>query len=278
MASVTVEPILGTPDSAGITITGLGVGDSVLTVWRTADKVRKPVQGERRIVMNDAGYVVDHFAPLGRAVTYEVEVLSGPLGASRTSAAPVVVPSTTGWLSDALVPQNSVPLVGSRTDNRDIYLRSQALASLERAAEVSLYKVMGDSEPMALFGERMAAQGVDTSVGTRSAEENAKLEDLLGSSAQLVFRPLPGWGDLGLEGTMYLANATYRRIPVNVAMGGNLTWWELKSDQVAAPTIRVLTGTFTYGDVEILMSTYQQKQDLMAGKSYLDDLKNPLGG
>jgi hypothetical protein len=190
----------------------------------------------------------------------------------------VVVPSATGWLSDALVPQMSVPLVGTRTDNNDIYLRGDALAALERSAEVSMYKIMGDSEPMALFGERMASKGIDTSVGTRSAEENARLEDLLSSTAQLVFRPLPEWGDVGLQGTMYLANATYRRIDMNRRMGGNLTWWELKSDQVAAPTIRVLTGTFTYGDVELLMTTYQQKQDLMAGKTYLDDLKNPLGG
>jgi hypothetical protein len=278
MVAVTVEALMGIPDGAGITITDLGVGNSVVTLWQLSEKLRKPVQGHRRVVMNDASYVVDHFPPLGRDVTYEVEVLSGPLGPSRTTSAPAVVPSTTGWLSDALVPQNSVPLVGTRTDNNDIYLRGEALAALERSAEVSMYKIMGDSEPMALFGERMAAKGIDTSVGTRSAEENARLEDLLSSTGQLVFRPLPEWGDIGLQGTMYLANATYRRIDVNRRMGGDLTWWELKSDQVAAPTIRVLTGTFTYGDVELLMTTYQQKQDAMAGKTYLDDLKNPLGG
>jgi len=261
MVTVTVDALMGTPDSAGVTITGLGVGESLLTVWRTADGIRKPVQGERRIVMNDAGYVVDHFPPLGRNVTYEVEVLSGPLGPSRTTAAPVLVPSVTGWLSDALVPQNSVPLVGAPWSNRDIYLRGEAMAELEFQADISMYKVMGSNEPMALFGERMAANSVDTSVGIRSAEQNAKLHDLLRSTAQLVFRPLPEWGDLGLDGVMYLANATATRMDVNKRMGGELTWWELKSPQVAAPAIRVLTGTFTYGDVEIMMSTYQQKQD-----------------
>lgn len=278
MVAIFAEPVLGTPDGAGVTITGLGVGASVVTIWRTAGNNRKAVQGERRVVMNDAGYVVDHFAPLGRPVTYEVEVLSGPGGPARATAGPVVVPATTGWLSDALVPQNSVPLVGQRFSNSDVYLRGEAMAQLEYQAGISMYQVMGSSEPMALFGQRLAAAGVDTSVGTRSAEQNARLQDLLRSTAQLVFRPLPEWGDLGLEGTMYLANATARRIDVNKRMGGDLTWWELKSDQVAAPAIRVLTGTFTYGDVEIMMSTYQQKQDLMAGKKYLDDLKNPLGG
>jgi hypothetical protein len=278
MVEIMAEPVLGTPDGAGITITGLGVGSSVVTVWRTAGNNRKSVQGERRVIMNDAGYVVDHFAPLGRPVTYEVEVLAGPLGPARATAQPITVPARTGWLSDALVPQNSVPLVGERWNNSDIYLRGEAMAQLEYQAGISMYQIMGNPEPMALFGQRLAATGVDTSVGTRSAEENARLQDLLRSTAQLVFRPLPEWGDLGLEGTMYLANATARRIDVNKRMGGDLTWWELKSDQVAAPAIRVLTGTFTYGDVEIMMSTYQQKQDLMAGKKYLDDLKNPLGG
>ncbi|MCT9624280.1 hypothetical protein HWD94_03970 [Pseudarthrobacter equi] len=272
------EPLLGTPDGAGITITGLGVGPSVVTIWRTADNNRKTVQGERRVIMNDAGYLVDHFAPLGRDVTYELEVLSGPLGPTRALAAPIMVPSTTGWLSDALVPQNSVPLVGRRTSKGDVYLQGEALAALEYQSDISLYQVMGNSEPMALFGPRMAASGVDTSVGTRSEAENARLQDLLRSTAQLVFRPLPEWGDLGLEGTMYLANPTARRVDVNRRHGGEVTWWELKSAQVAAPAIRVLTGTFSYGDVEIMLSTYQQKQDLMAGKKYLDDLKNPLGG
>jgi len=278
MVTVIAEALMGTPDGAGVTITGLGVGDSVVTLWRTADGIRKDVQGERRVVMNDAGYIVDHFPPLGRNVTYELEVISGPLGPSRTTADPVLIPSVTGWLGDALVPQNSVPLVWRRGSNGDIYFQGEALAQLEYSADVSLYKVMGAREPMALFGERMAANGVDTSVGTRSAEENAKLVDLLRSTAQLVFRPLPEWGDIGLEGTMYLANPTFRRVDVNRRFGGEVTWWELKSDQVAAPTIRVLTGTFTYGDIELLMSTYQQKQDLMAGKTYLDDLKHPLGG
>jgi hypothetical protein len=141
-----------------------------------------------------------------------------------------------------------------------------------------MFKIMGSRKPMALFGQRMAAQGIDTSVGVRSIEENAALQALLDSTAQLVFRPLPEWGDLGLEGTLYLANASYRRTPVNVLIGGKLTWWDLVSDVVEAPRIKVLTGAYTYGDVAILMATYQQKQDLMAGKTYLDDLKNPIGG
>ena len=279
MPAVTVEALMDAPtDRSGITITGLGVGDSTVTLWRLADDTRSALPGYRRVLMNDAAYVVDHHCPVGRDVRYELEVLTGPAGASRTTSAPVFLPSVTGWISDALVPQSSIPVVGERRNDGDIYLRSPALSALEHSADVSLFKVMGSRKPMALFGQRMAEQGLDTSLGIRSAEQNTRLKALLDSTAQLVFRPLPEWGDLGLEGTMYLANATYKRTPVNVMMGGRLTWWDLQSDVVDAPAIKVLTGTFTYGDVAMLMSTYQQKQDLMAGKTYLDDLKNPIGG
>jgi hypothetical protein len=279
MVAVTAEALMDAPcDRAGITITGLGIGNSVLTLWQIADGIRNEVSGYRRVVMNDATFITDYYCPLGRPVTYEVEVLSGPLGASRTVSAPVTLPSTTGWLMDALVPQTAVPVMGDRRNNGDIYLRGEALASLEYSADISIFKIMGTPKPMALFGERMAEMGLDTSLGTRSAEQNARLKKLLKSTAQLVFRPLPEWGGLDLEGTLHLANAKARQVPVDVLIGGQITWWDLVSDVVSAPAIKVLTATFTYGDVQILMDTYQQKQDLMAGKTYLDDLKNPIGG
>ena len=263
-------------DRAGITITGLGIGDSVVTLWRLADGERNPVRGARRATMRDASYVVDWDAPLGRPITYELEVISGPLGASRTSAAPLTIPSTTGFIMDALIPQTAVAVIGGDGDN-GAYLRAKALAQLEYRADIQIFEIMGSNKPMALFGQRMAEQGLDTSLGTDSAEQNARLENLMKSTAQLLFKPLPGWGKFGLSGTLFIANAVAKKIPVDVSWGGELNWWDLVSDVVGAPAIKVLTGTWTYGDVQILYTTYQQKQDAMAGKTYNDDLKNPLG-
>ncbi|MEQ4566175.1 hypothetical protein [Paenarthrobacter sp. CAP02] len=283
---VTVEAIMDAPcDRAGITITGLGIGESVVSVWQLADGERNAVPGYRRVRMNDASYLVDYYAPLQRPVSYEVEVISGPGGASRTTSAPVTIPSTTGFLMDALVPQTAVPVVGDEGRAGDFFLRSSALSELEYRADVSIFNVMGSDKPLALFGQRMAEMGLDTSLGINSAEENARLKKLLRGTGQLLFKPLPSWGDVGLSGAMSLANATAKQIPVNVAWGGDLTWWELKSDVVAAPTIKVLSATFTYGDVALLFSTYQAKQDAVAalaaaaGESptYLFDLKRPLG-
>lgn len=278
MVAVSVEALTDAPcPRAGITITGLGVGDSVVTVWRLADDTREFVPGYRRGVMNDASYLVDFYCPLGRNVRYEVEVISGPSGASRTTSVTLVLESDSGWLMDPLLPQSALPVVGQRRGDGDIYLRSPALSALEYGADVSLFNVMGSSKPMALFGQRMAESGLDISVGLRSAEQNTRLKKLLRSTSSLHFRPLPEWGDIDLEGSLFLASAMVRQTPVNTLHGGKITWWDLPTDTVQGPAIKVLTATFTYGDVAILMSTYQQKQDLMAGKTYLDDLKNPIG-
>lgn len=286
MTAVTVEELPPAPaPRVGVTITDLGIGDSIVTVWQIADGARNAIPGYRRVPMIDAAFVIDYYVPLGRPVTYEVEVLSGPDGANRTTSDPVTVASDTGWLMDPLVPQSAVPVVGERRTSGDIYLRGAALAQMEFAADASVIKIMGSKKPMALFGERMAATGLDTSMGTRSQAENAQLKDLLESTASLHFRPLPVWGDLQLDGSMFLLNPVVRKTPVNVLIGGNLTWWDMVSDVVQGPTIKVLTATFTYGDVQILFSTYQQKIDAIvaaasaAGESptYLFDLKHPIG-
>ncbi|MDF9748623.1 hypothetical protein [Arthrobacter sp. ES3-54] len=275
MVAVTVEALVDAPcPRVGVTITGLGVGDSVVSVWRSADGLREPVRGARRVSLVDSTYLIDYDAPLSRPITYEVEVISGPSGADRVTSSSVTVNSDTGWLMDPLVPQSAIPVVGGDGDDGP-YLRGEALAQLEYAADVSLISVMGSDKPMALFGQRMAARGVPLSMGTRSAEQNARLRDLLMSSALVLFRPIPGFG-IDLPGSMFVTVPSAVEAPVDVAWGGNLTWWDLKADTVAAPTLKVLTATFTYGDVALLFATYQQKQDAATG-TYLDDLKHPLG-
>jgi hypothetical protein len=278
MVAVSVEAFPGFDPCprVGITITELMVGASVVSVWRIADGARESVRGARRADMSDSDYVIDYDVPLGRKVSYEVEVIIGPQRLSRVTSNSVTVNAATGCIMDPLVPESAVPVIGGKGD--DVYLRSSALSELEYQADVQVYNIMGSSKPLALFGQRMAERNLDTSMSTRSAEQNARLEELLKSTAQLLFRPLPGWGTRTLPGSMFLANATATQLPVDVSWGGNLTRWDLKSDVVAAPTIKVMTATFTYGDVSILFETYQQKQDLMAGKTYLDDLKNPIGG
>lgn len=278
MVAVLVEALVDAPaPRVGVTVTGLGVGDSVVSLWRTADGERNPVRGARRIAMNDAAYIVDWDVPLGRAVSYEVEVISGPVGPSRTSSAAVVVESVTGWLMDPLVPQSAVPITYRYLPSGQPTFAASAMASLEYAADTQVFKILGSGRPMALFGQRMAASGVDFSLITDAAEENTRLRKLLQSTASLLVRVPASWTD-ALPGSCFAMVAKVSEAPVEAGNGGPLTLWSLSGDTVQAPVIRVLTASFTYGDVAILMSTYGQKQALMAGRTYLDDLKNPIGG
>ena len=285
MVAVTVDAVLDAPcPRAGITVTGLGVGASVVSVWRTADGERNPVRGARRTRMNDADYVVDFDVPLGRPVTYEVEVISGPSGAARVTSDPVTVDSATGWIMDPLVPQTAVPIYRGRTASGEPMFAVSAMSKLDYAAETQVFRVLGSDKPMALFGQRMAASGVDFSMITDAAEQNTRLRNLVQSSAQMLIRVPALWTN-ALPGSCFALIATASESPVDAGMGGVLSVWSLTGDTVQAPTIRVLTAEFTYGDVALLFSTYQAKQDAVvasaaaAGESptYLFDLKRPLG-
>jgi len=276
MATITTETLLDAPcPRVGITVEGLGVGDSVVSVWRTADGERHPVRGARRTTIVDAGFITDYDAPLERPVTYELEVLSGPSGPDSATSEPVTVPSATAWLMDPLVPHSAVPVLGTKDSDGSAYFRSEAMAELEYAADASMITIMGSDAPMMLFGQVMKARGIPLAMSTRSAEQNVKLKRLLQSTAQFVFRPIPGHG-WDLPGTMHIGIPSKVELPVDVSMGGSLTRWDMRADTVQAPVLKVLTATYTWGDVAIMFATYQQKQDAVTG-TYLDDLKNPFG-
>jgi len=227
--------------------------------------------------MSDASYVVDFDAPLGRPVSYEVEVVSGPSGPSRVTSSSVTVDSSTGWLMDPLIPQTAVAITRRLLDSGQPTFAVSAMAKLERASDVQVFKILGSDRPMALFGQRMAAAGVDFSLITDAAQQNTDLRNLLSSTGMLLVRVPLSWTDV-LPGSWFAAVAKVSESPIGAPHGETVTAWDLSGDTVAAPTIKVLTATFTYGDVALLTSTYQQKQDRMAGKKYLDDLKNPIGG
>ena len=277
--AVALEALLSDPcPRVGVTVTGLGTSSaSVVSVWRVADGERNPVRGARRTTMTDSSYVVDFDAPLGRPITYEVEVISGPSGASRVTSSSVTVSSDTGWITDPLVPQSAVQVSRRMVPGGEIVFAVSAMAKLDYVADAQVFKILGSDRPMALFGQRMAAAGIDFSLITNAAEQNARLANLLKSTAQLLVRVPASW-TTAIPGSCFTVVGSVSEVPVEASIGGALSSWSLTGDTVAAPTIKVLTATFTYGDVALLTSTYQQKQDRLAGKKYLDDLKNPVGG
>ena len=258
----------------GITMTGLSAGDHRVRVWRIADGERRAVERGRPVT--DSDYLIDYSPPLNRSVTYSLEVVSGPDAGSVVEPVTVTVQSATGLISDPLDPTNVIPVHVGRLPNGEPTLVSGALARLDYRMDASLLPILGSSQPVALLGQRLAASGIDFSVFTDAAEQNTALHNLLMQAGPILVRPIPSWGD-GLPGLCYTAIATVGRNRVDQHRGGVLTQWDLAGDLVAAPTNKILIALFTYDDVEALFATYDQKQLVMSGKTYLDDLKDPLG-
>jgi hypothetical protein len=259
-----------------ITLTDLTPTTNTVTIWRTADGKRQAVRGVRQRGVVSADFFTDYETPLGRAVSYEVEVTSGVNAQAPSSPATVTLNTASGCIQDPLNPSSAIPVHGTRGPNGEANLRGQAMKTFEYKADMSILPVLGSPDPVALIGQRMAASGVDMSLATRAAQEAADLRNLLQQAPLVLVRPLPVWA-AALPGLCYLASGTPVEQPVDEAWGGSLIWWELVGSLVAAPTMNVLVPLWTYGDVKALWGTYQQAQTALSGKSYLEVLKSPSG-
>lgn len=274
--SVIAKPLFDPTPRVEVTITDLTPTTNTVTLWRTADGKRQAVRGFRKRDVVTSDYVVDNETPLGRSVSYELEILSGIMAQAAATPAVTQVDAVSGAIQDPLVPGSSIPVHGTVGPNGEAYIRDQALKDLEYAIESSLIPIMGSSDPIAILGQRMSARGVDMSMSTRAAQAAADLRNLLKEVGIILVRPLPNWAS-GLPGLCYMLVSSPREQPVDEAWGGQLIRWELVGDLVAAPNMQVLVPLWSYGDVKALWATYQQAQTALSGKTYLEVTKSPTG-
>lgn len=258
-----------------VTITNLSTGTTIYNLWRTSDGVRKIVRGARNRSTVGSDAVVDYESPLGRPITYDIEVVTGTTVGLATVPATTTVTSTTWWIQDPLVPSTAQPLAVNKTDG-PLTLTAAAVKNLEYAAGVNIIPIMGSSEPVALVGTRQIASNMDFSMFTNTAQATVNLRNLIQQTAILLIRT-NGIRNDGVPGLAYLAAAKPAEQPVTAAFGGTLTAWQLQGDLVAAPTLTVLVPIWTYQNVNNLWTTYQQAQTALAAKTYLDVLKSPSG-
>lgn len=279
MAGISVIGYTDAPvPRVGITVDGLdGVGPSVVTVWRsTSGGKRRKVRGWAARVVYGSDFALDYEAPLGRLVTYDLQVVSGAV-VPATHTATVTLTTEFGYAQDPLLPLGAVSLSGERRDDRGAVLRGSAFQALEYAVGSSEAAVLGSDEPVALTGQRLAASGFDFSVVTRAAEQATALRNLLAQTPLVLIRPLPQWG--ALPDLIYTVPRVIEE-PFDVARGGSLTRWALSGSSVAPPSIQVLLALWTYDEVAALWSTYAAAQAAAsaAAATYLDDQRDPTMG
>lgn len=262
-------------DRVEVTITDLHPSTHSVTLWRTADGERNAVRNYRRVEVVGSDFFTDYEVPLKRLVNYELEVLSGVGLGGPSSEASITVNATKGWIQDPLDPTSMIPLLAD--DNvGEPTLMDSAIKQLEYTAEMSIINILGSNTPIALMSNRMKANNVPFHMSTNAAQYARNLRELLKQAPLLLIRPLPEWS-AGLPGLCYVAPPTAKELPINEAWGGTLTEWHFDTGLVAAPTMKVIVPTWTYGDWQALWTTYQQAQTALAGKTYLAVKKSPSG-
>jgi hypothetical protein len=259
-----------------ITVAGLVSSSETVNVWRTADGKRQAVRGGRRRTIVGSDAIIDYEAPLGRTLSYDLEILTGTDAGAAVPTATITVNSASWWIQDPLIPSSAIPLNVAKQDSTAPYLQASAVKALEYGAPVTLVPILGSTDPVALMGNRTIAGNVSFDMFTNLATVTTQLRNLLKQTPLLLIRT-NGTRNDGVPALAYFASAKPVEQPVTVAFGGTLTNWRLGGDLVAAPTMNVLVPIWTYGNVAALWTTYQQAQTTLAGKTYLDVLKSPSG-
>lgn len=267
--------VIATPDPCprvGVTVEGLDtVAESVITVWRSvAGEGRAAVRGLRAATVVDATYVVDFEAPLGRPVTYTLEVTAGA-DVPTILEATVTVASDTAWLQDPLDPSTAVALAVEDDGVTGVWFHANALSRLGYASPAQLAQVLGATLPTALGGRPMAAQGVPFDVWADTIEACNRVRILIGAAFPLLLRTVPAISP-PLPVLAYLRADAVEQ-PITSLMGGTATLWSLTGDLVQAPSLNLLVPTWTYEQVAALWETYADAA--AAGRTYLDWMKDP---
>lgn len=274
-----VDAMTGAPvPRVGITVDGLdGVGPSVVTVWRsTVGGVRRKVRGwdARRVFGSD--FAIDYEAPLGRLITYELQVNSGAVVPLRLTAT-AFLDVATGFIQDPLLPLGAVPVSSGVGIDQAAVLTSTAFRKLQYEIETSSVQVLGARERVATSGQRMSAAGVDFSVLTEAAEQGTELRNLFANSGLVLVRPLPSWGPL--PDLIYTVPSVTEEVTYG-EHGPTMTTWNLVGDTVRPPSIQVLVALWTYDQVAALWATYGDAQSAanLISATYLDSQRDPTMG
>lgn len=266
-------------DRVEITITDLPPTTNSITIWRTADGRRKAIRDFRNVQVVGSDFVTDYEPPLNRLVTYELEVTAGEGvdGPATTENITLTTSTAYGWIQDPLVPETAIKVYAVAGPAGEPTLLPSAISQLEYEADISVIKIMGSDEPVALLGQRMVASNVPFHFFTDAAQQATNLRNLLKQAPVLLIRPGSDWGP-SLPGQCYVAPPVPQEIPSGIIYGHEYTEWKFASSLVRAPSMKLVVPFWTYGDWQALWSTYQQAQTALSGKTYLQVKKSPATG
>lgn len=249
-----IAPGDGAP-RVGVTVTGLGLTPSVVTIETSWDggATWHRVRGAERITVVSSTFVTDFVPALNVALIYRVVVHSGAAvtGGDRGS---VTVPSRTAWAQDPLNPRGAVPIALTPT-NEGLWLLADSASSILRAQTVDVATVEGSRLPVASVGTRQAPSGIGLHLRGYAAEQGALVKGLatmLEQSGQIVLRGLPD--GLGLDAVLHVVLGDVEDQPGGGAgaLVGVRRDFVLTAQQVRPSSLRIVVPWWSYADVKAL--------------------------
>lgn len=264
-------------DRVEITVQDLQPSVHNITIWRTVDGRRAPVRGVRKVDVVGSDFFVDYEAPLGRLITYEMEILSGFGYGGDTEASTITLTATSGWMQDPLDPGSAIPLLADDPGQTgEAMLMDASIKKLEYTSASALFEIVGTDEPVALLSNRRVPSGIPFVIQTNAESAAADIRALIKQTPLVLVRPLAEWA-AGLPGACYTAAATIVEAPINEAAGGDLIEWRFETPLVAPPTMKIVIPAYSYEDWQAEWTTYQQAQTALTGDTYLAVKKSPTG-
>lgn len=235
-----------------VTASGFDPATVTVTVWRLALGRQFRVRGMVEVSASGAVTGLDFEAPFGVPFSYRVEEFDAS-GAFRAWSDPVTLelagPDDYFWIHNPLDPATSMML-------RVLYGDA---ATIARPVEAQVFRMLGRSAGVALFGQRHGVERMVLDTMTETTTDAAKFDALFGGYDQLGAVPIvcirPPVA-MRLPPTFYGLIAQPTHVDFNVHLGGQVARWQLVADEIAPPPAALVSALLDYADFTAFYADY----------------------
>jgi hypothetical protein len=235
-----------------ITVSGFDPATTTMTLWRLVLGRQFRVRGMVEVSASGVVTGLDFEAPLGVPFSYRAEEFDSA-GAFRAWSEPVTVtmpgPADYFWIHNPLDPATSIRL-------RVLYGDA---ATIVRPVEAEVFRMLGRSVGVALFGQRHGVERVVLDTMTESTADADRFDSLFGGYDDtgavpiVCIRPPVA---MRLPPTFYGLIVAPTHMDFNIHLKGQTARWQLVADEIAPPPAVLVSSLLDYADFTAFYSDY----------------------
>jgi hypothetical protein len=253
MTTITLDAVSsGSPAPyIDILVSGFAGDVSTVTVWRTAAGRTFKVRGLVKVSALGTVTRRDFEAPQGVESSYRVEQFdsSGDFISFSLPEVATLDDSELAWIHNPVDPSTSV----------SVEMLRPAASSLVRPLDAEVFRVVGRSVGVVLFGTRQGLSNVQLDCLVRSEADADRFDALFGAYDDdatvpiLCVRPP---STMRLPATLFALVSTPEQVPINFRAAGTLTRFTMSADEVSPPPEAVVTSLLGYDDFTAFYADY----------------------